>query len=273
MDVMDEEAQVEIRPTAYPSWRTRPDPAALAEAADLLLKASNPMVLAGDRIALSGAQAGIYTFADSPADSALTLGNGVVSQTLDLGVLLAGERVATGTTLVADFDRLGVRVELAGLQAAGAAGDYVDGELDGRTIVVESGTGGVFQLGSDAVPADRIEYDLKDMVVDGAVVDLAFASVDTRDAARAAMAAVDLAIQRTVRERGAIGAVINRLEYTLNFTTSSIEHIQAAESAVRDADFAEESLALARNQILAQSAKSVMVQSRISVDRVMEILL
>lgn len=64
MDVMDEEAEVEIRPAAYPSWRTRPDPAALAEAADLLLKARNPMILAGDRVALSGAQAELITLAE-----------------------------------------------------------------------------------------------------------------------------------------------------------------------------------------------------------------
>lgn len=225
------------------------------------------------RLRISGAQEGVYTFADSGGDSALTLGNGVVSQTLDLGVLLAGDRVATGTTLVADFERLGVQVELAGVEALEADGDYLDGELDGRTIVVASGTGGSFQLGSDATPADRLEFDLRDMLVDGAVVDLATSSVNTTGAARAAMAAVDLAIQRTVQERGAVGAVVNRLEYTLNFTTNAIEQIQAAESTVRDADFADESLGLARNQILAQSAKSVMIHSRLAIERVMEILL
>src|SRR3954467_11054479 len=36
MDVLDHEAEVEIRPTSYTHWRTRPNAAALAEAAELL---------------------------------------------------------------------------------------------------------------------------------------------------------------------------------------------------------------------------------------------
>src|SRR5204863_7443427 len=57
MDVLDEEAEVDIQPTAYTSWRSRPEAAALREAADLLLAAQRPMIMAGDRVALSGAQA------------------------------------------------------------------------------------------------------------------------------------------------------------------------------------------------------------------------
>src|SRR5438874_3426372 len=63
MDVLDHEADVDIRPTAYTSWRTRPDLAALAQAAELLLAASHPMILAGDRVALSGAQAELVALA------------------------------------------------------------------------------------------------------------------------------------------------------------------------------------------------------------------
>jgi thiamine pyrophosphate-dependent acetolactate synthase large subunit-like protein len=64
MDVLDQEANVTIRPTAYTSWRTRPDPAALAEAAELLLGARNPIIMVGDRVALSGAQAEVVALAE-----------------------------------------------------------------------------------------------------------------------------------------------------------------------------------------------------------------
>src|SRR5262245_48073249 len=64
MDVLDEEAEVEIRPTAYTSWRTRPDAAALAQAAERLLAASHPIILAGDRVAVSGAQAELVELAE-----------------------------------------------------------------------------------------------------------------------------------------------------------------------------------------------------------------
>src|SRR5262249_3678559 len=64
MDVMDEEAEVTIRPTAYTHWRTRPDAAALAEAAELLLAARQPIIMAGDRVALSGAQPELVALAE-----------------------------------------------------------------------------------------------------------------------------------------------------------------------------------------------------------------
>lgn len=48
MDVLDREAEVEIAPTSFTNWHNRPDPAGLAEAAELLLRARNPMFVAGD---------------------------------------------------------------------------------------------------------------------------------------------------------------------------------------------------------------------------------
>jgi len=64
IDVLDQEAEIEIRPTAYTNWRTRPDGAALAQAAELLLEARNPMILAGDRVALAGAQTELVALAE-----------------------------------------------------------------------------------------------------------------------------------------------------------------------------------------------------------------
>lgn len=63
-DVLDEEADVEIEPTAYTAWPSRPDPAALHQALDLLLAAKSPMIMAGDRVALVGAQAELVGLAE-----------------------------------------------------------------------------------------------------------------------------------------------------------------------------------------------------------------
>jgi benzoylformate decarboxylase len=64
MDVLDQEAEVEIQPTAYTSWRARPDRAAIEQAAELLLAAKNPMIMAGDRVALSDAQTELVALAE-----------------------------------------------------------------------------------------------------------------------------------------------------------------------------------------------------------------
>ena len=224
------------------------------------------------RINLSGATEGTYSFIDDGSDNSLTLGNGVVTQTVDFGMRTVGGQVATGTTLVANFDSLGIRVVLAGEEVKKMNGSYVDGDLNGRTIIIEAGTGGSFQLGSDAVPADRMEYDIKDMHVDGALLNLAQISIGTQNGARGSLAKVDETIDRVAKERGVMGAVMNRLEYTLNYTSNSIEGLNASESTVRDTDFAWETSRLARNKVLEQASTSVMLQAQIPVKMVMGLL-
>ena len=223
-------------------------------------------------VKLSGADAGTYSFIDDQDDRTITLGNGVVTQTLDFGVRSVDGKVATGTTMVLDFDRLGIQVELAGAGVDGTDGSYADGDLDGHALVIESGVGGSFQLGSDSIPADRLEYDIADMTVDGATINLAQVSLGTRDSARSAISRIDQAINHLSRERGSVGAVMNRLTYTLNFTSNSLEGIHASESTVRDADFAWEASKLARNEILTQASVAMVLQSSVPVNIVMGLL-
>jgi benzoylformate decarboxylase len=65
LDVLDEEAEMDIVPTTFTNWRGRCDPAALAEVARLLLAAEHPMVMAGDSVALSDAQPEVAAVAEA----------------------------------------------------------------------------------------------------------------------------------------------------------------------------------------------------------------
>lgn len=64
MDVLDAEAEVQIEPTTYVSWRTRPDLAGLEQAADLLAKAKRPMLMVGDSVNQADAQAEAVAIAE-----------------------------------------------------------------------------------------------------------------------------------------------------------------------------------------------------------------
>ena len=221
---------------------------------------------------LFAAAEGVYTFSDSAGDETLTLSNGVTSQTLSLALELDDGELEAGTTTIADFDHLGIQVELAADQVKDASGRYVDGALDGHTVVVESGIGGSFQLGSDAIRADRIEYDILDMTAAGSVLDLSRVSIGTQHASRSAIQDLDGAIGRLARERGSVGAVMNRIEYALDFIGNAIENLQASEATIRDADYAWETSKLARNEILGQGSLAAMVKSRMPTELIMSLL-
>lgn len=209
-------------------------------------------------IVLSGAAASTYAFVDSdPNDNQITVGNGVATQTIDIGSILdndgAGGVVASGTTAMANFDRVGILLSLDDR--------YRDGDLDGATIVVEGRTGGSFQVGPDNKVADRIEFGLNDMRASGPELNLNVTSIATLASARSTIPQLDLAIQRVTSERADIGAIQNRLASTLASANNAIENIQASESSIRDTDFASEVSEFTRAQILTQAATAVLAQA------------
>ena len=209
-------------------------------------------------VTLSGSASGTFSFVDAlDDDNQITLGNGIVTQTIDIGSVLdnddIGGVVATGTTAVANFDRVGVILTL---------GDgYRDGDLDGETIVVNSSTGGSFQVGPDNKVVDRIEFGLDDMRASGTELNLTVTSVSTLDSARGAIPFLDLAINRVASERSDIGAIQNRLAFTVASANNAIENIQASESSIRDADVAAEISEFTRAQVLTQAATAVLAQA------------
>lgn len=216
------------------------------------------------KVQISGVQAGTYTFADKTGDSEVTLGNGIVSQTIKIGTLLdQNAAVATGTTSVLNFDRLGIQVTLAGHGVSNATGSYVEGELDGTTLVVEEGIGGSFQVGADDVSEDRVEVSVGDMRASGNILNLNTISLSTQAGARASIAKIDLAIDKVSNQRGTLGAVMNRLQHTISFTDNSIENNTNSEAALRDADMAVEVTNLTRTQILSQASTAMLSQAHL----------
>ena len=64
MDTLDQEADVDIRPTTYTNWRGRVDPAGMAEVAALLVAAEHPLLMVGDSVALADAQPEVVALAE-----------------------------------------------------------------------------------------------------------------------------------------------------------------------------------------------------------------
>lgn len=213
-------------------------------------------------VKISGAQSGTYTFVDA-ADDTITLGNGVVSQTISVGTIMDSGNVATGTQVVANFDRLGIQLTLAGAGVAGATGQYTQEDLDGQTIQIDQGTGGSFQVGPKDAAYNRIEVSINDMTATGQILNLTGASVATLTTSRSAITMLDGAITEVAQQRGDLGAFQNRLNFTISYTENEIENIQASEASISDADIAEEVTSFTRAQILSQAATAMLAQANV----------
>jgi flagellin len=225
------------------------------------------------RVVVSGTPTGTYTFQDATGDGQITLGNGTVSQTISLATSLDGSSVATGTTAVANFDRLGVVVTLAGAASTSkTSGVYVDGDLNTKTIIVSGGTGGSFQVGADNTFEDRLEVGIEDMRASGAFLNLNAMSMSTLLSSRQAITQMDAAIEKVAQARGELGAAMNRLQHTINFTGNSIENNTNSEATLRDADIAEEVTNFTKIQVLTQAATAMLTQANASPQAALSLL-
>ena len=79
-------------------------------------------------------------------------------------------------------------------------------------------------------------------------------SVGTAAGATAALSTLDRAIDAVNANRGTLGALQNRLEYTINNLSSISNATSGARGRILDADFAKETSELTKNQILTQAA-------------------
>ncbi|MDF2178315.1 flagellin [Aliiglaciecola sp. CAU 1673] len=86
-------------------------------------------------------------------------------------------------------------------------------------------------------------------------------SLTSQANAQSALNAVDAMIEVFDRKRAELGAVQNRFASTIRNQSNISENLSAAQSRIRDADFAAETAALTKAQILQQASTSILAQA------------
>lgn len=85
--------------------------------------------------------------------------------------------------------------------------------------------------------------------------------ISTVAGANKALEAVDNALRTINTQRAQLGAVQNRFEASISTNTLNAENLTSANSRIRDADFAAETAALSRSQVLQQAGISILAQA------------
>jgi flagellin len=104
--------------------------------------------------------------------------------------------------------------------------------------------------------------------------DLGVSAVNVSSVASAvsAISTIDLAIQSVSSLRSNLGALQNRLQFTINTLAIQEENATASESAIRDADIAQETIKFTRNQILVSAGTSVLAQANVTPQTALQLL-
>jgi len=201
-------------------------------------------------------------FASSVAD------NGVRDDGQDIAGTINGQ-VAVGNgrqlSVSSDFLDIAFTLDITGSQTLGAAEilTITDGGADfqlssevGIAGKVALGVGDISsrKLGQTEDPNSTGTFRFLDDLGSGK----SFNVVDG-DGLETAQKIVDAAIAQVSKTRGRLGAFQkNVVGSTQRNLTTGLENITAAESAIRDADFAAETAALTRNQVLVQASTNVL---------------
>jgi len=87
-----------------------------------------------------------------------------------------------------------------------------------------------------------------------------------------AISTIDEALKSVTSLRALFGASQNRLEFTIRTQAIQEENSSASESAIRDADIAQETISFTRNQILVSAGTSVLAQANIIPQTALQLL-
>ena len=97
-------------------------------------------------------------------------------------------------------------------------------------------------------------------------------NVATAAAAQAAISPIDNALETINAIRSDLGAINNRLEFTMSNLANISENTAAARSRIVDADFAAETSALSRAQVLQQASQAMLAQANAQPQQVLQLL-
>lgn len=159
---------------------------------------------------------------------------------------------------LSDTERSKINDEYSALQAE-AARIQGAAKLNGQSVY---GTFS-FQVGADA--GDTISGTFSSVAVSGT-------NVSTTGGASTALSSIDAWLGSVASNRATIGGVQSRLTFTISYLEGAIENQTAAKSRIMDADFAAETAALTRAQILQQAGTAMVSQANSVPQNVLSLL-
>ena len=135
-------------------------------------------------------------------------------------------------------------------------------EFNGKKLLSGGGDSYDFQIGiNNDEFQDRISFDTE--MLNSSISSLGVDSLDvsSKEGAQSSLESLDSAIEQVSGKRAELGAKQNRLTSTIQNLQTSSENLSAANSRIRDTDYAAETAKKTKLDILTNAGTSVLAQS------------
>lgn len=234
----------------------------------------NTAFTATDKIWLNGNDVAVGADIDALVTNinAATTQHGLVAEAKGNTLILKGDNIQAVTIAYSDTadDFTAAAVDLLNQAAATEYGRIRLDSKDNTPISIQLGEGVESSPGAvdeahgflqNNVGAADYDKNAPALGVGGSGSSLSGLNIASEASASKAIGVIDNGIQRVDDIRAELGAVSNRLESTINNLTNVVTNTSAAQSRIRDTDYAVETTNLARAQIIQQAATAMLAQA------------
>jgi flagellin len=138
-------------------------------------------------------------------------------------------------------------------------------EFNGKKLLNGEGDKYEFQVGTKGDEFEnRIGFESSQLNAGNESLGVGSIEIASKEGAQSSLANIDSAIEKVSGQRAVLGSLQNRLVSTSNNLSTYTENMSAANSRIRDVDYAEETAKQARNQIITSAGTSVLAQANMS---------
>jgi len=245
--------------------------------AQLSFTATDPDI---ENISIEGTNAallalGLNNVSSSGTITGSTVGNAAILNADEL--ILNGVSISASTAASTAANILAINRHSSETGVTAAVGTtanfYALTSTDGSQIKIEAGDSlaGATETIREVALTTKLGFKVTN---DAETASSTVSNIDISSAAGAqkAIGVLDDAIQQVSEERGNLGAISNRLDYTTRNLANISENASSAKSAIMDADFAAESANLSRAQVLQQAGNAMLAQANARPQQVLSLL-
>jgi len=229
------------------------------DAAGLAIAENFRSVVRGVQVAQRNAQDGIALV--QTAEGGLATVADIVQRMRELAVQAANGTLSNAnrtslqgevTQLIAQVNAIASNTEFNGVAVLDStdATTFQVGARNGQTIAIDFAT---FRSRAQDIGVNTVD-------------------ISTQAGAQTALTTLDTAVNNINTRRATLGAIQNRIEFTVQTLQIQEENTAFAESQIRDADIARETIQFTRNQILLSAGTSVLAQSNVVPQTALQLL-